>query len=154
MTRVIKDRLVEIVEHAPKVIGVAVREDDMGHILGRNAKRLERFAKAAGTRLKVCTRAHIKQHRVLAIAKQRHVAIGGELFGAKIISGKDRCRLFRRQIANHHAARQHEITIAQGVDLIAADRHARLRPDRDKPACRRDRRAATPHESPSCHSHG
>ena len=129
MRRLRKHRLVEIVEHPPEVIGMAMGKDHMGHILRRHADHIERLDQFPGAFHERRPRAAVKEHHRPLAPRQRHVAGRGDHVTGKPLRLEDRGELGLGQPVEIKAARQAEMPVANTRHLPVAHRCADLRPE-------------------------
>jgi hypothetical protein len=110
-----EERLIEIIENAPEVIGVPMGEDHVRDVVWRQPLGIERIQKTPGAGLEGMSRAAVEQDRAVRLAQQRHVAGRGQ--GRRRVHAEvpqKNPQFLLRRGAEDEVRRQHEIAIAQG----------------------------------------
>jgi hypothetical protein len=142
--------VLEIVEGAPEVVGVAVGEDHLGDAVQVDADGLEVLGKAPGGRLEVRTGAGVDEDEFVADLGERRVRLRDDLGRSlEAVRPVERLDLVRRGLRQGEGAGRRERPVAHHPELDGADPDGcghrlggRRQPGERRPALDRRRREA------------
>ena len=110
-------RIVEVVQHAPQMVGVRVGEDHVRHVLGRDAESVQSVGQLADRWLEGGTPARIEQDGPFAVAQERDVAGRGQPLGVHLGELREHFgELVLRHGLEHELAGQDQRAVRQRVE--------------------------------------
>lgn len=131
-----KDRLVEIIQHPPQMIGMSMGEHHMGDVLGRQPFGRKTVQQPPGGWHEARPRTRVEQHHPILIAQQRQVAGRLKLIARHVVLVEDRRQLILGQSGEKKRGRQDQMPVAEADHLGRTQRQHAARKGRQGDAAK------------------
>ena len=118
--RVGKHELVEVVDHAPQMIGMGMGEHDVRDVSGIDAGLAEVVQQFSRRGHEIGTRSGIERDQPVAALQEGDVAVGHERVGRQAVGGQQRLQFVHRRSGTDKGQGQDQVSVGNDRDLVFA----------------------------------